>query len=81
MWQKKKRSCVTTSPGSVLRTKKHIVILKRILFNKMDYLKLDWSSADLEEVFERINSRQNIKTTNKNIYVEDIHQKGCILTW
>ena len=47
----------------------------------MDYLKLDWSSADLEEVFERINSRQNIKTTNKNIYVEDIHQKGCILTW
>ena len=46
----------------------------------MDYLKPDWLSADLEEVFERIDSRQNIKTTYKNINVEDIHQKGCILT-
>ena len=35
--------------------------------NKIKYFKLDCQSADLEEVIERINSRQNIKTTYKNI--------------
>lgn len=35
--------------------------------NKIKYFKLDCQSADLEEVIERIDSRQNIKTTYKNI--------------
>ena len=34
--------------------------------NRIKYLKLDWQSADFEEVIERINSRQNIKTYQKH---------------
>ena len=34
---------------------------------KIKYLKLDWRSADLEELIESIDNRQNIKRTYKNI--------------
>ena len=34
---------------------------------KIKYLKIDWQSADLEELIERIDSQRNIKRTYKNI--------------
>ena len=34
---------------------------------KIKYLKLDWQSADLEELIERIDSWRKIKRTYKNI--------------
>ena len=45
---------------------------------KIKYLKLDWRSADLEELIECRNSRRNIKRTSK-MQVEDIYQKKYIL--